>query len=156
MGLFTKKTSKQIGDYIPAFTLKNQDNLEVSLPKEITGKGAIIYFYPKNESGVCTKEACAFRDHHEEFLRAGIDVFGINAGSVAEHAKFRDHHKLPFSLLSDPGNRVLKSFGIPGVLFLTGRETFVADQNGKIIYKYRGFLNGEAHVKEVMHYLHMQ
>ena len=156
MGLFKKKTSLEVGGYIPNFALKNQNGEQVSFPKNITGNGAVIYFYPKNESGVCTKEACTFGENYDKFLQAGIHVFGINAASEKEHRQFQQNHSLPFSLLSDPGNKVLKSFNIPGVLFLTGRETFVIDKAGKIVFKYRGFLNGEAHAEEVIRYLQIK
>ena len=72
----------------------------------------VIYFYPKDESMVCTKEACAFRDSFNEFTKAGAIVIGINAGTVASHKSFQQHYKLPFILLSDPGNKVYMMFGV--------------------------------------------
>jgi len=116
-------------------------------------KKLVIYFYPKDESGVCTKEACAFRDSYKYFEEAGAMVIGINAGSVESHKKFAEHHNLNFTLLSDTDNKVLKSFGIKNVLFLTGRETFIVDESGKIKFRYRGFLNGDAHVDKTISFL---
>ena len=69
-------------------------------------------------------------------------MIGINSGTEESHKAFAQHHRLPFALLSDPGNRVLKLFGIKNLLFLTGRETFVIDLEGKIAFSFRGFLNG--------------
>ena len=141
-----------IGDKMPEFTLKDQDGNDFNI-RDHAGKKLIVYFYPKNESGVCTKEACAFRDSYDEFEGKNTKVIGINAGSVESHKNFTKNHNLNFSLLSDPGNKVLKLFGIKNVLFLTGRETFVIDETGKITYKYRGFLNGNAHAEKTLEYL---
>ncbi|MCC9168875.1 peroxiredoxin [Pontibacter harenae] len=146
------KTTLDVGDKIPAFTLQDQNGMDFNI-QHFLGKKLIIYFYPKDESGVCTKEACAFRDSYKFFEDKGAIVIGINSGSVESHRNFAAHHKLNFTLLSDPDNRVLKSFGIKNVLFLTGRETFVVDESGKVVFKYRGFLNGNAHVDKTLEYL---
>jgi peroxiredoxin Q/BCP len=140
-----RKTTIDVGDTIPAFVLENQDGKRINI-QDYRGKKLVIYFYPKNESGVCTKEACAFRDSYKYFEDKGAMVIGINSGSVDSHKQFAKHHSLNFTLLSDPDNKVLKSFGIKNVFFLTGRETFVVDEQGKVAFKYRGFLNGDAHV----------
>ena len=140
------------GDLIPDFTLLDQDGNPFNLRRQI-GQKMVIYFYPKNESAVCTKEACAFRDSFEAFEDAGAMVIGINAGSVESHRKFAEKNRLPFTLLSDPGNAVLKKFGIKPVLFLTGRETFIVDEYGKIVYSYRAFLNGASHPQKVLEFL---
>lgn len=143
----------ETGDTIPHFTLDDQNGNLFAVKDYIGKKKLIIYFYPKDESGVCTKEACAFRDSYKYLEDAGAMVIGINAGSVDSHKKFAEHHDLNFTLLSDPGNKVLKEFGIKNVLFLTGRETFVIDETGKVKFKYRGFLNGNAHVDKTISYL---
>ncbi|WP_159467843.1 peroxiredoxin [Dyadobacter sp. 3J3] len=147
-----KNETIEIGDKVPAFILKDQDGNTFSSADYVGKKKMVIYFYPKNESGVCTKEACAFRDSYADYQDAGAMVIGINSGSVESHKAFQQHHRLPFNLLSDPGNIVLKSFGIKNVLFLTGRETFVVDLNGAIAFKFRGFLNGHAHSQKVLEF----
>ncbi|MGS2764239.1 peroxiredoxin [Sinomicrobium sp. M5D2P9] len=156
MTLFGKpgETLKK-GDVIPSFTLKDQDGKPVNLPQELGEKGAVIYFYPKDDSPVCTKEACAFRDHFEEFTSAGIRVIGINSGSVESHKKFGQKHHLPFTLLSDPDNKILKQFGIKNMLFLTGRETFVVDKQGIILHKFRDFIRAGNHIKEALQALEL-
>jgi thioredoxin-dependent peroxiredoxin len=141
-----------VGDVIPGFTLADQHGRNFNI-NDYRGKKLVIYFYPKNESPACTKEACAFRDSFSEFKALGAIVIGINSGTVESHRKFAEHHRLPFTLLSDPDNRVLKSFGIKPVLFLTGRETFVVDENGKIVYTYRAFLDGKSHPQSVISFL---
>ncbi|MCF0055962.1 peroxiredoxin [Dyadobacter sp. CY356] len=141
------------GNLVPAFTLKDQDGNTFSSKDYVGKKKMVIYFYPKDESAICTKEACAFRDSYADYVDAGAIVIGINAGTVESHKAFKNHHRLPFTLLSDPDNKVLKSFGIKNVLFLTGRETFVIDLNGEIVFKFRGFLNGSDHSKKVLDFL---
>lgn len=148
----TKKSSIKAGDLIPAFTLKDQFEKDFNV-QDYRGKKLIIYFYPKDESGVCTKEACAFRDSFKYFEDKGAMVIGINSGTVESHKAFATHHNLNFTLLSDPGNKVLKLFGVKNVLFLTGRETFVVDEGGKVVYRYRAFLKGDAHVDKTIEYL---
>jgi len=140
------------GDIAPNFILLDHNGKTFSL-KDHRGQKLIVYFYPKNDSAVCTTEACAFRDAFIEFQDLGVKVIGINAGSVDEHHAFAKKNRLPFTLLSDPGNAVLRSFGIKPFLFLTGRETFVIDEDGKIAYTFRAFLNGAAHPQKVLDYL---
>lgn len=142
----------QAGDKIPVFTLTDQHNNTFSSAAQ-RGKKMVVYFYPKDESAVCTKEACAFRDSYQAFTDLGVTVVGINSGTVEEHAAFAKKNRLPFTLLSDPGNQVLKSFGIKNVLFLTGRETFIVDEEGVIVYSYRAFLKGDAHPEKVLNFL---
>lgn len=142
-----------IGDPVPVFALKNQDGKLFDVRDYIGTQILIIYFYPKDESPVCTKQACALRDSYEAFTDANAMVIGINSGSVESHKAFIDNHRLPFTLLSDPDNNVLKSFGVKGFLFLTGRETFVVDIDGKIGYKFSGMLKGKEHAEKVLGYL---
>jgi thioredoxin-dependent peroxiredoxin len=93
----------------------------------------VLYFYPKDNTAGCTKEACAFRDSYEVFTDAGADVIGISSDSVDKHATFAGRHSLPFTLLSDQGGKVRKSYGVPSVLgLLPGRVTYVIDQAGTV------------------------
>jgi peroxiredoxin Q/BCP len=92
-----------------------------------------LYFYPKDETPGCTKEACAFRDSYEVFTDAGAEVIGVSSDSVESHAGFAGHHKLPFTLLSDEGGRVRKSYGVPATLgLLPGRVTYVIGRDGVV------------------------
>ncbi|MFA6083456.1 peroxiredoxin [Mucilaginibacter sp.] len=145
--------SIQVGDSIPSFKLTDQNGKEFSSADYIGKNKLVIYFYPKDESAVCTAEACAFRDSFADFTDEGAIVIGINAGSVDSHRIFSQKNRLPFQLLSDPGNKVLKQFGIKPWLFLTGRETFIVGRDGKVAYKYRAFLDGKGHSEKVMEYL---
>ena len=145
--------SLQTGNKIPSFILKDQNGHDFNINDYIGRKKMVIYFYPKDESGVCTKEACAFRDSFADFSDANAIVIGINSASVATHQAFAAHHRLPFTILSDPGNKVLKQFGIKNVLFITGRETFVVGLDGKIAFSFRAFLQGNAHAEKVLAFL---
>src|SRR5450755_599063 len=108
-----------VGDTMPAFSLTDQDG-KVFNSADYKGKNIlVIYFYPKDESMVCTKEACSFRDSFNDFAKAGAKVIGINGGTVASHKEFSDHYKLPFILLSDPGNKVYHLFGVQDKMFMT-------------------------------------
>lgn len=143
----------KIGDPVPHFVLKDQEGRDVDIATYIGKKKLVIYFYPKDESPGCTKEACAFRDSFADYTDAGATVIGINSGSAESHRAFAEKHGLPFTLLSDPGNRVLKLFGVKNVLFLTGRETFVVGLDGKIAFKYRALMNATEHNDKVLEFL---
>ncbi len=143
----------EIGDRIPHFVLKDQNGRDVDIADYIGKTKLVIYFYPKDESPGCTRQACAIRDHFADYTDAGATVIGINSGSVESHRAFAEEHGLPFTLLSDPGNRVLKQFGVKNVLFLTGRETFVVGLDGKIVFKYRALMNATAHNDKVLAFL---
>ncbi|MEL7021187.1 MAG: peroxiredoxin, partial [Bacteroidota bacterium] len=103
----------------------------------------------------CTAEACSFRDSYEDFTDAGAEVVGISADSPASHAAFAKKHRLPFTLLSDVGNKVRKQFGVPGSLFglLPGRVTYIFDRNGICQHVFDSQLNATKHVSEAMNAL---
>ncbi len=142
-----------VGDGVPVFSLKDQNDSLFNISDYIGKKILVIYFYPKDESSGCTKEACSFRDNYSAFTKAGAMVVGINSGTVDSHRKFIEHHQLPFTLLSDPGNKVLKMFGVKNKFFITGRETFIIDKTGKIVFTFDSFMNGPAHEKETLTYI---
>lgn len=142
-----------IGDQVPRFVLKDQSGRDVDIADYIGKKKMVIYFYPKDESPGCTKQACAIRDSFADYTDAGAVVIGINSGSVESHRSFAEKHRLPFILLSDRGNRVLKQFGVKNVLFLTGRETFVVGLDGKIVFNYRALMNAAEHNDKVLEFL---
>ena len=143
----------KIGDQVPAFSLKDQSGAVWDSGKELSGSISIIYFYPKDESGICTQQACAFRDSYTAFTDAGVKVIGINPASTESHKRFGLKNNLPFTLLSDPQNIVLKQFGVKNALFLTGRETFIFNKEGILIYKFRNFFKGGSHVEKALAFL---
>jgi peroxiredoxin Q/BCP len=142
-----------IGDTIPAFSLPDQDNKVFNSADHLGKSDLVIFFYPKDESMVCTKEACSFRDHYADLIKAGATVIGINGGSVNSHKQFQQHDQLTYPLLSDSANTVLNAFGIPKQFFMTGRKTFVVDKSGKIVFTYNSALKGSKHAEEVLAFL---
>ncbi|KAL2503342.1 Peroxiredoxin Q [Forsythia ovata] len=142
------------GSLAPAFTLKDQDGKTVSLSK-FKGKPVVVYFYPADESPSCTKQACAFRDSYEKFKKAGAEVIGISGDDPSSHKAFKQKNKLPFTLLSDDGNKVRKEWGVPADLFgaLPGRQTYVLDKNGVVRLVYNNQFQPEKHIDETLKFL---
>jgi len=142
----------ETGDRIPNFKLKNQKGNLVDINDLLGNKVLVIYFYPKNETSGCTKEACAFRDSYEDFKDAGAEVIGISGDNTASHESFAQNHKLPFILLSDENNEVRKLFGVPTNLFglLPGRVTYVVDKEGIVKHIFSSQLNINKHISEAL------
>jgi thioredoxin-dependent peroxiredoxin len=149
----TKSKELGVGDTIPAFSLPDQDGKIFNSADHIGKNSLVIFFYPKDESMVCTKEACSFRDRYGDLTRAGAIVIGINGGSIDSHKKFQTNDKLPYPLLSDSANKVLNAFGIPKQFFMTGRKTFVVDKTGRIVFTYNSSFKGSRHAEEALAYL---
>jgi len=120
------------GTPAPDFTLKNQDSSDVSLSQELKRGHVVLYFYPKDNTPGCTKEACSFRDLSEDFRVEGASIFGINTDSVESHKKFHEKQKLTFSLLADPDGTVTRLYGAKGWFGLASRVTFLIDSKGII------------------------
>jgi peroxiredoxin Q/BCP len=114
------------------------------------GKPLVVYFYPKDETYGCTKEACSFRDHYEDFVAAGAEVIGISRDDAASHASFKSRHRLPFTLLSDPGGKVAKEWGVRGAFGLPGRVTFVFDSEGVLRHRFDSMMRVGKHVDEAL------
>jgi peroxiredoxin Q/BCP len=137
----------QAGDKAPDFTLPAQTGEPVRLSDRLGEHSVVLYFYPKDETKGCTAEACAFRDSYEVFAEAGAEVIGVSSDSVDKHAGFADHHKLPFTLLSDQGGAVRKSYGVPAALgMLPGRVTYVIDRAGVVRHIVNSQLNIGRHI----------
>jgi thioredoxin-dependent peroxiredoxin len=135
----------QAGDKAPDFTLPSQSGEQVRLHDRLGERVVVLYFYPKDDTRGCTAEACAFRDSYEVFTDAGAEVIGVSSDSVDSHATFAGRHELPFTLLSDRGGQVRKSYGIPAVLgLLPGRVTYVIDRQGTI----RNIFNSMTHISK--------
>ena len=140
-----------VGDKAPDFTLPSQSGEQVRLYDRIGERVVVLYFYPKDETSGCTAEACAFRDSHEVFSDAGAEVIGISSDSVDKHAAFADHHKLPFTLLSDAGGKVRKLYRVPATLgFIPGRVTYVIDRDGTVRLVINSMMNIGGHVNDAL------
>ena len=142
----------KIGDSIPAFSLKDQNGNSFDIAEFFGKKKLVIYFYPKDDTPGCTREACSFSDQFEDFKTVGAEVFGISADSVESHKKFAEKYRLSFSLLSDEGNKVRKLFGVPADLFglIPGRVTYIVDYEGKIVHIFNSQFNATKHVEEAL------
>ena len=139
----------------PGFTLPSQSGEEVSL-KDFLGKkrAIVLFFYPKDDTPGCTKEACAFRDEYERFKELDAEVMGISSDSVESHERFVGKHKLPFPLLSDRGEKVRRIYGVPNTLGLfPGRVTYVIDQEGVVRHVFSSQIGVERHVTEAVSFL---
>jgi peroxiredoxin Q/BCP len=131
------------GDEAPAFTLQADDGREVSL-SDYRGKKVVLYFYPKDGTPGCTREAVEFRDIAKEFEKEDAAILGVSKDSVQSHQKFKRKHELPFTLLSDPEGKVLDLYGVwkkkslYGRTFMgTERTTFLIDEKGIVKKVYR-------------------
>lgn len=124
----------QIGTAAPDFTLADHTGAMRTL-SEFKGSYVVVYFYPKDDTPGCTKEACMIRDVYNDFEKAGIVVLGISKDSPASHAKFREKYELPFILLSDPEKHAIEVYGATGMLF-SKRITYIIDPQGIVVAVY--------------------
>ncbi len=136
-------TTLQQGDIAPDFSLPSQDNTPISL-HAFRGKKVILYFYPKDDTPGCTREACDFRDQLSHFATANTVILGISKDKPAKHQKFREKYQLPFTLLSDETGDVCAAYGVINKKSLFGntflgieRSTFLIDENGVISHIWR-------------------
>ena len=141
----------EIGSKAPEFSLPDQKGKRVNLADYLGKTNLVVYFYPKDESYGCTKEACSFRDNYEVFREAGAEVIGISSDDVASHQAFAANHKLPFILLSDKDRSVAGRYGVGKSLgILPGRVTFVIDKQGIIRMIFSSQLSFEKHIEEAI------
>ncbi len=140
------------GDTLPSFTLRDQHDNPFSITEHIGKNILVIYFYPKDETAGCTAEACAFRDQYEDFATLGAEVIGISADTPGSHQKFAARHRLPFTLLSDPDNKVRKLFGVPSTFLglIPGRVTYIVDRGGVVRHVFNSQFQARKHVQEAM------
>jgi peroxiredoxin Q/BCP len=138
-----------VGDTAPDFSLQSQTGENVSLSQFQGKKNVVLYFYPKDETVGCTREACAFRDSYELFTDLGAEVIGVSADTVESHKSFAEHHNLPFTLLSDVDNVVRKLYGATSTLgIIPGRVTFIIDKKGMVRHVFSSQLQPEKHIEE--------
>ncbi len=140
----------KVGDIAPDFSLVSQNGSKVSL-KDFHDKTVVLYFYPKDDTPGCTSESCAFRDQYEVFKEQGAEVIGISGDSPDSHQKFASKHQLPFTLLSDQGDRVRKLYGATTAFgLIPGRVTYVIDSSGVVQYVFDSMFNFNGHVEEAL------
>lgn len=144
----------EVGDKLPVFELYDQDGKLFKIETLLMKHPIVIYFYPKNFTPGCTKEACSFRDNYEDFLSTGAKVIGISSDSIASHKKFSNRYHLPFTLLADSKGETRRLFGVKSSFLgmLPGRETFVFNKEGILSYKFQS-LNSRPHIDHALHEL---
>ncbi len=143
------------GNTAPAFTTKDASGQTIKL-KDFKGQKVVLYFYPKDDTPGCTKEACSFRDDFATFKKRGINVLGVSPDGEASHKKFAEKYKLPFTLLTDPEHAIADAYGTYGQKKFMGRtymgihrKTFLIDEKGKIKKVFEK-VKPEDHAREVL------
>lgn len=145
----------KLGKKAPAFSLPDQDG-NVHTLSDYLGKWILLYFYPKDDTPGCTKEACMIRDHWPKFKKLGIQVFGVSVDPVKRHAKFVEKYDLPFTLLADEEKKVVQKYGVWGEKKFMGRTyvgtsrvSYLIDPEGTIAKVYEDVKPAE-HAEEVL------
>ena len=148
----------EVGTKAPEFTLPDKDGNPVSLT-DFAGKKVVLYFYPKDNTPGCTRQACAFAGAYEEFKKSNAVVIGVSKDSVASHQKFAEKHGMPFILLSDPELTAIQAYGVWQEKKLYGkvsmgvvRSTFVINENG-MIEKAMPKVKPDTNAAEILEYL---
>ncbi|MDZ7616178.1 MAG: peroxiredoxin [Patescibacteria group bacterium] len=140
-----------LGRPAPEFSAITHSGEPIRLSDFREEKVVVLFFYPKDGTPVCTKEACAFRDHYEQFLAAGAQVIGVSSSSEESHRGFAARHGLPFPLVSDRDGALRRAFGVPKTLgFLPGRVTYVIDKQAIVRLVFNAQLTADRHVSEAL------
>ena len=142
----------KVGSHIPAFKLPDQNGKIFDVKSVLGKKNLVIYFYPKDETPGCTKEACSFRDKYEVFKNHNAEIIGISGDGVASHKHFANKYHLTFTLLADEGNKIRKLFGVPSSMLGTvpGRVTYVVNKKGIVIHIFNSLTQPEKHIQEAI------
>ena len=155
MGLFDRLGGGgggiQVGDAAPDFDLPDASGRRVRLSEFKGRRAVVLYFYPKDDTPGCTKEACSFRDSYEVFREAGAEVIGVSSDSAASHQAFARKHGLPFALVADAGGELRRRYGVPSTLgLLPGRVSYVIDREGIVRHVFNSQLQASKHVDEAL------
>ena len=143
--------SIQVGDCGPDFTAQSQTGQPVSLADYRGTSAVVLFFYPKDGTAICTKEACSFRDAYEDFVQAGAVVIGVSSDSEESHRAFASGHRQPFVLLSDGEGSLRKAFGVHKTLgIMPGRVTYVIDKEGIVRHMFSSQFAADRHVSEAL------
>ena len=144
-----------IGDVFPDFRLNDENGDEFELERDLKSSYLVLYFYPKDETPGCTKQACYFKDFYEDFKTFDCEIIGLSSDDKNSHEKFKNNYRLPFKLLSDKNSSLRKELKLPKDFFglFPGRITFLIDKNKKILFIHRSSLNMKSHINSVLKYL---
>jgi peroxiredoxin Q/BCP len=138
----------QQGEILPDLELTTESGKHVGTG-ELTGQKTVLYFYPQDDTPGCTKEACAFRDHMEDYVEAGIQVYGVSLDSPESHREFREKYDLNFPLLTDEGGRAAETLGVLGDRGMARRVTFLLAPDGTISKTYPE-VTPQTHAEEIL------
>ncbi len=139
------------GEQAPDFELRDQNGVLVRLSTLLREKPVVLFFYPRDNSPMCTREVCAFRDAHAGFAAAGAEVLGISMDGMESHEAFSTKHALPYRILSDGKKEVLTLYGVKTMLgFMPERVTFVIGKDGLIHHAYNALFRGAKHAEEAL------
>ena len=144
-----------IGNTFPNFTLFDEKGEKFSLNNDFTKSYLVLYFYPKDETPGCTKQACYFKNFYLDFKNFDCEIIGISSDDKKSHEKFKTNNSLPFMLLSDHKSKLRKELNLPKDFFglSPGRITFLIDKNKEILFIHRSSLNMKSHINSVLKYL---
>ena len=141
----------KIGDRAPNATVITETGAQYTLDALRNDQVTVLFFYPKDESPICTIEACSFRDAYQDFATAQAVVLGVSSDSAASHRAFQEKHNLPYTLIADEGGSLRRSFEVPKRLgFLEGRVTYVIDRDGIIRHIFNAPFSAAPHVAEAL------
>ncbi|MEC9160235.1 MAG: peroxiredoxin [Bacteroidota bacterium] len=145
----------KLGDKFPNFELKDHDGNLFVLYDENKISFRVLYFYPKDETPGCTKQACYFRDFYEDFKKYECEIFGISNDTKKSHENFKENYKLPFKLLTDYKGKLRKQLNLPKDFFglSPGRVTFLLNDEHEILFIFRSALNMKSHITSVLDFL---
>jgi peroxiredoxin Q/BCP len=138
----------EVGRPAPDFSATAHDGTAIKVAA-LKGKHVVLYFYPKDETPGCTKEACAFRDAWKDLESTGVVLVGISTDSAESHKKFAEHHKLPFHLVTDADGAIAKAYGVPNRLGFLARQSFVIGPDGNVKKIYRS-VDVTKHAAEIL------
>jgi thioredoxin-dependent peroxiredoxin len=148
----------EAGEKAPEFQAVDQEGKDTSLD-DFRGRRVVLYFYPKDDTPGCTKEACAFRDAYREFRKRSVEILGVSVDDEKSHKKFAEKFDLPFRLLADPDKKIVKAYGVWGEKSLYGRKflgtkrvTYLIDEKGKIAAVWPKVSPAE-HAKEILDFV---
>jgi peroxiredoxin Q/BCP len=151
----SESTELKVGAKAPAFSLKNTEGKTVKL-SDYQGKKLVLYFYPKDMTPGCTKEACGFRDDYAQLRKRGVEVVGVSGDDQKLHEKFTEKYSLPFTLLSDPDHEMMEKYGAWGEKSMYGKKymgvlriTYIIDEEGKIAHVFKK-VKTDSHSQDVI------
>lgn len=145
----------KIGDRFPSFTLEDHNSNTFDINSFLGKTNLIVYFYPKNETYNCTKQACNFRDDFSAFRDLDCEIIGVSNDSPKSHLSFKNNHNLPFTLLSDKNGKIQKKLELPRNIFglIPGRITFVINKKGIVIKIIDSAINMRKHIEDALNSL---